>query len=221
MNCWIILAAAFASAWVFDSGVEYFSFDMKLKWYFPSDNEVEFELWIPKRYEASFGWAGIAIQDISEARDNFHADYFIGLMSDGLMTDRYAEINGFSLEDVDQGCTNDIESWRRYEPNSVIFCWKRKLITGDKCDVELVRDKPYMVKWALGPVIDGAIEQHSMRHMGLEYLVLSDLYLDNNEDERQTYGPWYNKHPNDLKWKNQLGSPFGPENFRVRNPGNN
>ncbi|CAG9311591.1 unnamed protein product [Blepharisma stoltei] len=219
MNSWILLIAAFASAWVFDSGVEYFSFDMKLKWYFPSDNEVEFELWIPKRYESTFGWAGIEIQDISEARDNYKADCYMGFMKDGLMMDRYAEEMGFSFTDTDEDeCTNDIESWRRYEDNVVIFCWKRKLVTGDKCDIDLVRDKPYMVKWALGPEIDGEMAQHSFETIGLEYIVLSDLYLDNNEDERMVYGPWWNKHPNDKKWLGQFGSPFGPENFRVRNP---
>lgn len=45
MISWIYLLSAFTSAWVFESGVEYFSLDVKLKWSFNrAGDEVTFEL---------------------------------------------------------------------------------------------------------------------------------------------------------------------------------
>lgn len=125
-------------------------------------------------------------------------------------------MNGFSQTDEDQGCTNDIKAWSEYDGDeSFIFLWSRKLITGDACDVDLIQGKPWLIKWALGPLIDGEIEQHSMRHMGMEYIVLSEYYLDNNEDERFVFGPWWSVHPQDKKWIESFGSPFGPDHFEI------
>ena len=39
-----------------------------------------------------------------------------------------------------------------------------------------------------------------MRDMGFEYFVLAEFYLDNNEDERARYGPWFAVHPQDRNW---------------------
>ena len=176
-------------------GIEYLGFDLELHFILADDEDnndvVTFELWIPKEYTRRFGWIGIALQDILDPMDNFRADYYIALTSNGLMTDRYATYNGFSEEDVDQGCTDDIVAWSRDEEHFAVYIWERKLTTGDDCDIDLFLGKPMLVKYAMGPVIDGVIEQHSMKYMGYEYLLLSPNYVDNNEDERGLYGPWH------------------------------
>lgn len=177
-------------------GVEYFAFGLEFHWSFSQnldteDIDVTFEFWVPTEYTLRFGWVGVAIQDALDPVDDFRADFYIALTSDGLMTDRYSTYNGYSELDTDQGCTNDIESWMEIVNDFTVYYWKRKLATGDACDIELVAQKPFLVKYALGPVVDGVIEKHSMKYMGYEYFVLSEIYQDNNSDERGLYGPWH------------------------------
>ncbi|OMJ83487.1 hypothetical protein SteCoe_15590 [Stentor coeruleus] len=177
-------------------GVEYLAFGLEFHWSFSQNPDEEvvdvtFEYWVPTEYTLRFGWVGVAIQDALDPVDDFRADFYIALTSDGLMTDRYSTYNGYSELDTDQGCTNDVESWMDIVYDYTVYYWKRKLITGDSCDVDLVSQKPYLVKYALGPVKDGVIEKHSMKYMGYEYFILSEIYQDNNSDERGQYGPWY------------------------------
>lgn len=178
-----------------DYGIEYFAFDLELHFTLGNDDSgadiVTFEFWVPKVYEDKFGWVGVALQDVLDPMDDFRSDYYIAFTSDRLMTDRYATYNGYSEEDVDQGCTNDIVSSSREEEAFYVYVWERKLVTGDPCDIDLVLGKPVLVKYAMGPVVDGYIEQHSMKYMGYEYFLLSPNYKDNNEDERGLYGPWH------------------------------
>lgn len=193
------------------AGREYFGFDMTFSWTFLSDNEIEFELSVPIHYRDAFGWVGIALQDARDARDKFKCDYYIALLDDGLMTDRYAEANGFSKTDENQGCKNDLIVSSRETEKYLLITFSRLMVTGDRCDIDLFKDKPIMVKYAIGPVIDGNIEQHSFRYNGLEYIVLSEDYEDTNQDERFIYGPWMVKKFQDEKWEDEYGSPTPPK----------
>ena len=84
-----------------------------------------------------------------------------------------------------------------------------------ECDILLDMGKPVLVKWALGPVIDGYIEMHHMQDMGFEYFILAEFYLDNNEDERARYGPWWELHPQDAFWIDEFETPKGPDEATV------
>lgn len=172
------------------AGVEYLGFDLVLSWTFPDDLSVEFEYSMPLHYRQVFGWAGVAMQDARDAKNNFKGDYYIAFMTDGLMTDRYAERNGYSLTDVEQGGTYDLVASSYETEDRFVIVFKRLLETADIFDIKLTKDRPILIKYALGPVIDGYIEQHSMRFMGYEYIVLSQNYEDDNNDERFVYGPW-------------------------------
>lgn len=192
----ILLALTSGISLVQAGGVEYLAFGLEFHWSFSQNSDtdeidVTFEYWVPTEYTLRFGWVGVAIQDALDPMDDFRADYYIALTSDGLMTDRYSTYNGFSEEDVDQGCTNDIESWSEVVYDYTVYYWKRLLITGDACDIDLVAQKPFVVKYALGPTVEGMIEQHSMKYMGYEYFILSEIYQDSNADERGQYGPWH------------------------------
>ena len=193
------------------AGVEYLAFDLGLEWYFPSEDEITFDLYVPLNYREAFGWIGLAFQDARDARDKFACDYYIALLEDGLMTDRYAEANGFSKTDEDQGCVNDLTTSSEELDKYLKISFTRKLETGDRCDIVLHKDKPLMVKFAIGPVIDGNIEQHSFRYNGIEYIVLSEEYEDTNNDERFVYGPWMTHTYLDQKWYEEYGSPIPPE----------
>ena len=190
-----------------NAGIEYLGFDMKLTWNFPDEDTIEFELYVPSHYREAFGWVGIAIQDARDARDSFTCDYYIGLLSDGLMTDRFARANGFSKTDEDQGGNYDLVVNSTENQGYFVIYFSRKLNTGDPYDIVLIKDKPFMVKYALGPLIEGNIEQHSFRYNGLEYVVLSQDYVDYNDDERKRYGPWSVEKFQDQKWFEAYGMP--------------
>ena len=181
----IFILFTFAAA-----GVEYLGFDLVLSWKFPTETSVKFELSMPLRYREVFGWAGVAFQDARDAKNKFKGDYYIAFLEDGLMTDRYAEKNGYSLTDIEQGGTYDLTVSSEVREDRFIIVFERLLVTPDIFDIELTKDRPVLVKYALGPVIDGFIEQHSMRYMGFEYIILSEDYEDTNNDERFVYGPW-------------------------------
>lgn len=190
----LILTLLSLSAASSTGGVEYLAFDLELSFEFSGeidDAVITFDLKVPGVYFDMFGWIGIALQDVLDAMDDFRVDYYIALTSDGIMTDRYGELNDQTDLDVDQGCTSDIEASMEEDGEYKHLIWSRSFDTGDPCDVKLIMGKPIMVKYAMGPVVDGVIEQHSMKYMGYEYMVLSVNYWDNNEDERTLYGPWH------------------------------
>lgn len=172
---------------------EYFPYGLQLRWFFPSEGDITFEYWVPKYYEDVFDWAGIAIQDSGDSQETFRCDYYLAFMADdGVFTDRFSTVNGNPPLDEKIGGTNDITASRRYEGNFLIFSATRKLVTTDtECDVMLKMNHPYEIKWALGPLFDGEIEQHSLKYMGYEFILLQDEYLDFNVDERRRYGPWH------------------------------
>lgn len=192
------------------AGKEYLGFDLTISWTFPEEDYVLFELAVPVSYREAFGWMGIALQDARDARDSFSCDYYIAPMDTGLMTDRYAQANGFSLTDEDQGCATNLDVSSEEVGNYLLIKFGRPLITGDRCDIPLYKDKPLMVKYAIGPMIDGNIEQHSFRFNGLEYIVLSDTYEDKNNDERFVYGPWMVQKFQLVKWYEEFGDPVPP-----------
>lgn len=195
------------------AGVEYLGLDLTISWTFPEDDYVMFELAVPVSYRDAFGWIGIALQDARDARDSFSCDYYIAPMETGLMTDRFAQANGFSETDEDLGCTTDLDVSSEVVGNYFMVKFGRHLITPDKrCDIPLYRDKPLMVKYAIGPMIDGNIEQHSYRYHGLEYVVLSETYEDKNNDERFVYGPWMVNKFQLTKWFEEYGDPVPPGN---------
>ena len=199
------------SSYLASAGIEYLGFDLTITWTYLSDDEIEFELSVPLIYREALGWVGIALQDARDARDKFKCDYYIAPLDTGLMTDRYAEANGFSKTDVNQGCKNDLVVSSSETEKYLLIKFSRKLKTGDRCDIDLHKDKPIMIKYAIGPMIDGNIEQHSFRFNGLEYIILSEDYEDTNNDERFVYGPWMVKQFQDEKWYDEYGSPAPPE----------
>jgi len=176
--------------------VEYLPFGLTLEWYFPDEETITFEYHVPRLYEEVFGWAGLAFQSTLESMEDFRCDYYIALLDgEGVMTDRYAETNGYPPFDIEQGGTNDLTSSREYRGNYLVLIFTRKLDTGDDCcDIVMTKNSPILVKWALGPIIDGYIEQHSLKFMGYEYFIIRDEYEDDNLDERGTYGPFHNQH---------------------------
>ncbi|CAG9334350.1 unnamed protein product [Blepharisma stoltei] len=173
--------------------IEYLPYGLMLKYFFHDTDTVTMELWIPRKYENIFDWAGIAIQDAADSQETFRCDYYIAVMDGGVFTDRFSTTNGLPLIDEDLGGTNDINSSRRYEQNYLVQSLTRKFNTGDEYDVQLEWKKPYELKWALGPIIDGNIGQHSLRYMGFEYFLMADEYFDKNDDERRRFGPWFEK----------------------------
>ncbi|CAG9319055.1 unnamed protein product [Blepharisma stoltei] len=173
--------------------VEYFPYGMMFKYFFPDQETVTMEFWIPSQYEKIFDWAGIAIQDAADSQETFRCDYYIAFMDGGVFTDRFSTVNGRPPFDTDLGGTDDITSERRYDGNYLVQSMTRKLQTGDEYDVQFSYKRPYQIKWALGPIIDGIIEQHSLRYMGFEYFLMMDDYNDKNDDDRRRYGPWHEK----------------------------
>lgn len=191
----------------FDKQVEYLPHDLSLRWTFPSETEVTFEYWIPLEQYEFYTWAGIALQDPRDARDHFRCDYFIAELNESpQMTDRYAERNGLPQLDTELGCTDDITSWSEVTEDHLIIYFSRLLLSPDiACDVQMPYGKPLLVKWAIGHMIDGQIQQHDLRDMGFEYFVLSTEYLDDNGDERAIYGPWWEVHPQQVRLANETG----------------
>ena len=197
----------------FDTAVEYLARDLILRWSFPSDNEVTFEYWIPVADFDFYGWAGLAIQDPRDARDHFKCDYYIAILHDveePQLTDRYAEVNGLAPLDTEQGGTDDVVSWSEINEDFLVIYMTRPLVNDDAFDIDIPKGKPILIKWALGQLMEGEIQQHDLRDMGFEYLVLSEEYMDNNEDERGVFGPWWEVHPQDQKWNDNYGSPTDP-----------
>ena len=189
--------------------VEYLPRGMKMKFYFPTADEVQFEWWIPMTTLEPYEWIGFAIQDSKFARNNFKADYYIALKGEGLFRDFYLDHEGNPVLDTDLGGTDDvIESCDIQHNNYMVYGLRRKLVTGDKFDTVLLMEKPYMIKWALGTLDDGVVLRHKMLDIGFEYFVLADGYEDRNQDERETYGPFldyppeYNNPPFERKPEN-------------------
>lgn len=190
--------------------VEYLPRGMKLKFYFPTTEEVQFEWWIPMTTLEPYEWIGFAIQDTKYARNNFKADYYMALKSEGVFKDYYLDHEGFPVLDTDLGGTDDIlETEDIQNGYYMVYTLKRKLITGDKFDTDLYLERPYMVKWALGVLVDGEISQHSMEDLGFEYFVLVDGYEDRNQDELRKYGPFLDYPPE----YNLLPAERKPENY--------
>ena len=177
-----------------ERSTEYLAFDQEFHFSFTQIEDtqynVTFELWVPLEYYQTFQWYGIAIQDILDDYRDFRADYYIALTSDGLMRDYYGTNESHPISDESLGCTNDIVSWSYQNEDFQVYAWARLLRTGDPCDVDLLLYKPFMIKYAMGPVIDGEIGMHSLKYVGYEYFVLTAGYEDNNDDERAVYGPW-------------------------------
>eukprot|EP00358_Blepharisma_japonicum_P005820 CAMPEP_0202945804 /NCGR_PEP_ID=MMETSP1395-20130829/7311_1 /ASSEMBLY_ACC=CAM_ASM_000871 /TAXON_ID=5961 /ORGANISM="Blepharisma japonicum, Strain Stock R1072" /LENGTH=431 /DNA_ID=CAMNT_0049646067 /DNA_START=104 /DNA_END=1399 /DNA_ORIENTATION=- len=173
------------------------------------------EFWIPSLYEKIFDWAGLAIQEAADSQETFRCDYYIAFMDGGVFTDRFSTVNGRPPLDTDLGGTNDITSDRRYEGNYLIQSLTRKLQTGDEYDVQFRFKRAYELKWALGPIIDGIIEQHSLRYMGYEFFLMIDDYQDKNDDDRRRFGPWHEKDltgiPNFNSEKAKEERAIGPE----------
>ncbi|CAG9311476.1 unnamed protein product [Blepharisma stoltei] len=181
-----------------NAGIEYLPRGMKWKWYFPTPDVVNFELWIPHETHQGFDWQGIAIQDVRDPRDNFKCDYFIAFYKEGGFTDRYSEANGLPPLDEVYGGTQDITSEKFDIDGYTVFTLNRKLLTGDIYDVPFDYGRPYLLKWSIGNFNEkGEIQRHTMDNMGMEYFVLTEQYHDRNHDERGKYGPWVEYPPED------------------------
>jgi hypothetical protein len=169
--------------------IEYFTKGMHLKFYFPSDDQVTFELWVPSANLDGFDWIGLAIQSTNYPKNAFQADYFIAMVDD-VFTDRWADGHYLPILDTELGGTSDIITDRFEYEDYVIYTLTRPLVTGDAYDQELVYDNPYMIQWAKGNLDDGEIGVHSMDNCGYEYLILASDYLDRNHDDFGKFGPW-------------------------------
>ncbi|OMJ88751.1 hypothetical protein SteCoe_9213 [Stentor coeruleus] len=169
--------------------IEYFTKGQHLKFYFPTVDQVTFELWVPSANLLGFDWIGIAIQCTNYPRNAFQADYYIAMVDD-VFTDRWADGHYLPVLDTDLGGNSDIVSDRYEYEDYVIYTLTRSLATGDVYDQELVVDTPYMIQWAKGNLVDGEIGVHTMDNCGFEYLILADDYLDRNHDDNGKFGPW-------------------------------
>lgn len=169
--------------------IEYFTKGQHLKFYFPTEDQVTFELWVPSANLAGFDWIGLAIQSTNYPRNDFQADYYIAMV-DNVFTDRWADDHYLPVLDSDLGGSLDIVSDRYEYEDYIIYTLTRRLATGDDYDQELVVDTPYMIQWAKGNVVDGEIAVHSMDNCGFEYLILAADYFDRNHDDYGKFGPW-------------------------------
>jgi hypothetical protein len=215
--------------------IEYLPRGMKLKWYFPNEDEVQFEFWVPKQMIEAYEWIGFAMQSTKWARNNFVGDYYILVRSEGVFTDRYLNYEGNPMLDTDLGGTSDIlESSTLTYGNYEIYALRRLMVTDDDYDIELVFADSYMIKWALGVLENGEVAIHDVKDMGFEYCVFDDIYEDRNSDERNIFGPFldyppeYERPPAEMKpenfeWsmmieENYLGVVFDPEEFYISDP---
>ncbi|OMJ86267.1 hypothetical protein SteCoe_12249 [Stentor coeruleus] len=169
--------------------IEYFTKGQHLKYYFPTVDQVTFELWIPSVNLVGFDWIGLAIQCTNYPRNDFQADYYIAMVDD-IFTDRWADGHYLPILDSELGGSSNIVSDRYEYEDYVIYTLTRSLITEDVYDQELVIDTPYMIQWAKGNLVDGEIDTHTMDNCGFEYLILADDYLDRNHDDNGKFGPW-------------------------------
>lgn len=171
------------------AAIEYFTKGMQLRFYFPSEEEVTFELWVPAENLETYDWIGFALQDVKYPSNNFIADFYIALV-DGTMSDQYANSHVSIALDADLGGSDDIESNRYEYDGYVIYTVSRLLETGDEFDTELVIDSPYKVMWAKGHVDEEGNLEHTVKDSGSEYIILVGDYMDRNHDDSGKFGPW-------------------------------
>lgn len=169
--------------------IEYFTKGMHLKYFFPNEEQVTFELWVPSQNLEGFDWIGLAIQNTNYPKNAFQADYYIAMVGD-VFTDRWADGHYLPQLDSELGGTSDIDADRYEYEDYVIYTLTRSLVTGDAYDTELEYDNPYMIQWAKGNLVDGEISSHNMDNCGAEYLILASDYLDRNHDDSGKFGPW-------------------------------
>ncbi|OMJ91596.1 hypothetical protein SteCoe_5855 [Stentor coeruleus] len=215
--------------------VEYLPRGMQMKYFFPAEDEVKFEWWIPMSVIDPYDWIGFAIQDVKWARNSFEADYYILVRSEQKYQDYFLDHEGNPVSDELLGGTSDIlETLTIQYGSHMIYSLHRKLVTGDLFDTDLVKERPYMLKWALGVMNDGEVAQHAMLDIGFEYFVLSELYEDRNHDEMTVYGPFVNyppeynnpppeRKPENFEWSMMvedyfMGEVFDPETFYISDP---
>ena len=170
------------------AAVEFLTKNEQVRYYFHEDDLATFEYWVPDRNLEGVEWVGIGFQLVEFSDEEFEIDVYFGSKSEPLQ-DGFIDSRSTSIEsDISLGGTSDITSSLSLQPPYTIYSITRNLTSTDKYDTTLCKSSPVMVKTFKSSnkssfSLSGSLIKH-------EYLVLNDYYLDRNDDEQGSYGPF-------------------------------
>lgn len=184
-NIFVCLIFGYAKA-----AVEFLTKNEQVRYYFHDDDLVSFEYWVPDKNLEGIEWIGIGFQLVEYTDDEFKADVYFGSKLQPLL-DGFIDQRSSSVEsDISLGGTSDITSSLSLQPPYTIYIITRNLTSLDPYDTSLQKSSPIMIKTFKSPDKSSfTLSNSETKH---EFLILNDYYLDRNDDEQGSYGPFSN-----------------------------